>query len=181
MFDKSLRLYYVSCYLNHKGIIRYRDPSFDSKISVVVSEWNNWNDVIRGLRKVKATSQYYNEVNLKVDCWYLNRENYVNISKQDCGSTDPEGSVLFQVIVRSLLDLKNGRPCDIGSWRCDESPDEHCIKSNHVCYHYAEWYLSGVDEETELFCGLKCGQVDDLVKCLKRGQIFDYLTSLGLA
>lgn len=76
---------------------------------------------------------------------------------------------MFQVVVQALIDLQNGRPCDLGLWRRDVSPDfRECRKKEHICQTEAEMYLQSLTDEEERLIGVSFGYINDLVRQIKK-------------
>jgi len=133
----------------------------------------SWADVPRTLLEARLVSVHYSMRNLMMDVWYLKRGYCTSYSDELEGMSHFSTRVLFRIILRSLLDLNSGRPCDLGSWKLD-IPSDFCCCSHeyHLCYQSAEEYLTSVDEEYEEQCGLSKGKIRYMIRKIKEDPIF---------
>ena len=179
--ERTHRLFLLQAYLDLSsscGISRRKSKIYDPSVETLVVSWKDCNDIVKGLRSQDVVSQYYNSSCLNVDLWYLSRDITFNPGKERSAITlsTVESRLLFQIVVQSLLDLRNGRPCDLKCWRKDISPDfETCTESHHICWNSAEQYLTTFQPEAEQYIGLSEGALKDLVCRIKKDKIFDIL------
>ena len=133
----------------------------------------SWKDVPETLRYHGLATKNYNMKCLLMDVWYLKRS-YCSPTVKSSDDMDTDHAKLgFQIILRSLLDLQTGRPCDLGLWKRDMPSDlQICSVDAHICYEDSEAYLLQVDSEMEANCGMPPGKVRDLVNRMKKDPIF---------
>lgn len=133
----------------------------------------DWRGLIASMQDSCLVSKYYSYRCLYSDLWYIKRESIGNGAKIIEGCNGSGNMLYFQVILRALIDLKSGRPCDLGIWKDDRSPDyKSCEKTEHICFVDAENFLITLGEVEEVFAGLKPGCVADLTKRIKKDPIF---------
>ena len=134
--NRSHRLKFLQCFLYESGLFvgEYSDDTFSDPMRSVVSEWNTKKDIINGLLYQDVISSFYSIKCLDVDIWYLTRGQIKNTDGRVTELQEMEQRILFQVILRSLLDIDIGRPCDVSMWRGDQSPDFiSCVPTCHIC------------------------------------------------
>lgn len=127
-------------------------------------------DLIRLLVDNDLVSDYYAEEHLAVDIWYVNRSNSRVGSKiYSYGKVigDPIANLLLYIVVQALLDVDKGRPCDVGLWHCDLSPDSNsCTPTDHICRLHALEYLHNLPPSAEKYIGLSSGTLETYIKNL---------------
>ena len=127
-------------------------------------------DLIRLLVERDLISDYYAEEHLAVDIWYVNRlDCRVGREMYTVGKRieDPIAYLLLYIIIQALLDVEKGRPCDVGLWHCDLSPDSNsCTPKDHICRCNALEYLTTLPPELEKYIGLSSGTVETYIKNL---------------
>ena len=157
--------------------MNYRDMRHD-RLDVLDDWLSNgylvsWKDVPRTLFTARLVSPYYSMRNLMLDVWYLKRGYCASYSDGVEGFSQFSTRILFRIILRSLLDLSSGRPCDLGVWKMDIPADFLCCSQEyHLCYQSAEEYLISIDEEVEEQCGLSRGKIPHIVRKIKEDPIF---------
>lgn len=107
-------------------------------------------------------SKNYSERCLHVDLWHLQRRSIFHAKYINIRIIDPDSALFLRVIIQSLIDYGNGRPCDLGMWRLDCPPGNKgvkCCPENHICKNQAKLYLSSITPSQEVFAGLTPGTV----------------------
>jgi len=176
--ERSCRLHLLQCFIDSSHLIWKEGEcgtGYDPQTEDVVRSWNNVDDILKGLRYQEVISRNYSEKCLLVDLWYLTKSTKFSPgSDRNCStSIDIAGRALFQITFQSLLDLKSGRPCDLGIWRKDLSPDfDNCTYSYHICWNDAEDYLLHLPTEAESYMGLSNGYLSSIVTEIKKDRIF---------
>ena len=176
--ERSCRLRLLQCFIDSSPLV-WKDNEcgngYDPQTRSVVESWKSSEDIIKGLRYQEVVSRYYTEKCLLVDFWYLTKSTTFSPgSNRNCPTAmDVEGRALFQIAFQSLLDLKSGRPCDLGIWRKDLSPDfDNCTYTYHICWNDAEDYLRHLPTEAESYMGLSNGYLNGLIAEIKKDRIF---------
>jgi hypothetical protein len=145
----------------------------------VLGEWLrdelmvSWKDVPKALRDAGIVTVYYTQRCLLMDIWFLKRTYLAPIGKNSSEIDFDHTKLRFQIILRCLLDMQIGRPCDLNTWKGDMPSDScRCTNDLHICYEDAERYLMNVCDEEEYECGLPSGKLRDLIKAIKKDPIF---------
>lgn len=176
--ERSCRLRLLQCFIDSSPLVWKEDEcgnGYDPQTKSVVESWRNVDDILKGLRYQEVISKFYTEKCLLVDFWYLTKTTtFTPGANRNCPTAmDVEGRTLFQIVFQSLLDLKSGRPCDLGIWKKDFSPDfDNCTYSYHICWNDAEDYLHNLPTEAESYMGLSNGYLNGLITEIKKDRIF---------
>lgn len=152
---------------------------YDKSVVSLVASWKEPERIISDLVDEGLVTEAYSETCLSVDLWFLLRDKSVSsgFMRNLCTDISVEYKLLFQVILQSLIDLQQGRPCDYRTWRDDVSPDfRNCTQNDHICWKSAEDYLLSISSEMEECVGLNCGCIEDLVTMIKKDRIFKILS-----
>lgn len=133
----------------------------------------SWRDVPATLRQAGLVSSNYGMRCLLLDIWFLKRKYCSPNFKSSDDVIIDHAKISFQIVLRGLMDLQSGRPCDLKAWKKDMPSDlQYCTEDSHLCYEDAERYLATIDRETEENCGIPAGKIRDLVKRIKQDPIF---------
>lgn len=141
----------------------------------------NWSEAPRVLQEHNIVSENYTMKNLHVDLWYLKREYVKSYANFEFTNSYESSKPLFNIILRALLDLSTGRPCDLGIWKKDLSPDFSCCSEEaHLCHEDAERFLISLSSASENLCGISSGKLRDLAKRIKKDPIFSIGSFIGI-
>jgi hypothetical protein len=176
--SRHIRLQYVEGFLESRNLLT-ANVVFSPESVEFISRCDSVKTFLDNLWRSKITSINYTRRNLLMDTWYITRTKSTSIHMDSTGDGFPW---MFRIILQSLLDLKSGRPCDLGIWRKDIPSDfNNCTESDHICYEFAERHLSELNDEAEELAGLSVGRVKYLLKQIKKDPVFtlpDLLNSL---
>jgi len=176
--NRLIRLNLILCFLENYSACSQSytiKSEYTDEVKDFVSCWKSLDDIIHDLIRIEVASRLYDERCVRMDIWYLRKtqSSSTGIERTSVGGLDPECKVMFQTILQALLDVESGRPCDLGAWTRDVSPDfSTCTRGHHICAEQAEDYLMNVDDVAEEFSGLPCGTIEELVGKIKRAPIY---------
>jgi len=131
--------------------------------------------MITFLSHFATVSEIYSIDNLKVDFWFIFKEDHAFTNAQKSFQSqlqDPIMLLQYQILLRAFADLRSDRPCDYGLWRCDSSPDYlACRKDYHRCGADAENYLLRFSVSCpECLVGLSDGSIEGMVITINRAK-----------
>lgn len=177
--ERSQRLQILQCFLDNSPYIDRPCQStrkYHKETVEFVKTLSSFDEIVEGLYYQDVASKFYSRKCLEVDLWSLLKPCNEDLKhfESEIHSTDPEGKALFLITLRSLIDLQSARPCDLGVWIKDVSPDfNYCKETDHICWQSSEDYLLSITPDMEVFMGLSEGRISDLVKRIKKNPMFN--------
>lgn len=125
--------------------------------------------VIRNnLRSFNLASEHYDFTCLAVDVWHLfdRKPPKPRPSVENLVIRDPLFRIFFGVVIRSMQDIRLGRPCDDNSWHVDIPPgsvEGRCTPTIHVCRDSAYEFIAETGSLWEAVLNLPYGTLVEMI------------------
>lgn len=125
--------------------------------------------------KISVVSPKYGLGNLRVDIWFIRKVTRDRGRRVGMLLGEDTGMALgwyeklaLRTVIMALLDVCEGRPCDLGLWSPDPPPTlRTCTMYQHICADDGERFIHEVIRQGwEPFLGLESGKLGKMLSTL---------------